>query len=370
MFIFKSFLRFILFGFFICSNVSAQQKDNAAIRNYIEQFKMDPRGPYKEIRWFCKDGSILPPKERCPEPGGVQRASYKVEVDALAITNHIYLGQILTTTPYQDFWDEINFNSRLKQYQLEKYLRAVDNGWILRRAQFYRGAYQAEDEESWGINFYEWLLAKDDIISKQYFLIRESIKDIPHQGDNNLVQNIRAVSKYISDEYSPFTDLRVKIHGQPDATDLNKVIRFKENNKSKFSSDLLKKFDELIADLEIVYRPAELNSLEKYLKNLPNDSALKVSITAFIKKHLPGGPIKEKISDAIDLIWLIRKNLLSEKKTKARLALLDVSTKLEEIIFREIDNWETQNVKDLLFKNYYLCKAIASTGYIEIWEWE
>lgn len=370
MFNFQNLLLLFLFIFFYCSGVFAQQKDNATIRNYIEQFKTDPRGPYKEIRWFCKDGSILPPKERCLEPGGVQRARYKDDVEALAITNHIYLGQILTTTPFQDFWDETNFNSRLKQYQFEKYLSAVDNGWILRRAQFYRGAYQAEDEESWGINFYEWLLEKDDIISKQYFLIRESIKDIPHQGDNNIVQNIRAVSKYISDEYSPFMDLRIKIHGQPDATDLTKVKNFKENNKSKLNLDLLKKFDELIADMEVVYRPADLNSLEKYLKNLPNNSALKVSITAFIKNHSPSSSIKEKISDAIDLMWLIRKNLLGEKKPKARLALLDVSINLEEIIFREIDNWESLTVKDLLLKNYYLCKALASTGYIEIWEWE
>jgi len=356
--------------YIVSNNIYSQQKDNSTIKIYVEQFKTDPRGPYKDIRWFCKDGSIVPPKERCSEPGGVQRARYKDEVESLGKTNKIYLGQILATTPNQDFWDEANQNSRLKQYQLERYLRAIDNGWILRRAQFYRGAYQAEDEENWGIKFYEWLLAKDDVISEQYFLIRESVKDIPHQGNDNKLQNIRAVSKNISDEYAPFMDLRVKIHGQPEMSDLAKVKSFKENNKAKLSPGLIKQFDELIADMEFVYKPMDLNSLEKYLKNISNESTLKDSISLFIKKYSQGGSIKEKISGAIDLIWHIRKNLLTEKKSKGRLALLDISIKLEEIVFREIDKWETFSVNELLLKNYFLCKVIAATGYIEIWEWE
>ena len=103
----------------------------------------------------------------------------------------------------------------MKQYSLEQFLRANDNGWINRKAQFYRGAYQVEDEEAWGIAFLQWVLEERERVNKNYFLIRQSAKDIPHAGDNNTAQTVRALSKEISDVYNPFMDLRVKLHGQP-----------------------------------------------------------------------------------------------------------------------------------------------------------
>jgi hypothetical protein len=79
--------------FFLCVvSLQAQKVSDSQIRQLIESFQEDPRGPYKEIRWFCDDGSIIPPKEKCPEPGGVQRASNKTEVIDLAEKNHIFLG--------------------------------------------------------------------------------------------------------------------------------------------------------------------------------------------------------------------------------------------------------------------------------------
>ena len=138
----------------------AQKLDNERLKKIVATYKADLRGPYKDIRWFCKDGSVLPPKEKCPQPGGVQRARYKDEVAALGKEYHLYLGQILSTTAREDFWDAANYNSRIKQYQLGKYLQAVDDGWILRKAQFYRGAFQVEDEENWGKDFLQWLLAQ------------------------------------------------------------------------------------------------------------------------------------------------------------------------------------------------------------------
>ena len=82
----------------------------------------------------------------------------------------MFLGQILAYTAHQEFWDSQNQNSRLKQYQLDKYLRSIDDGWILQKAQYYRGAVQVEDEEAWGVDFYKWLLTGDTSISNNFFL--------------------------------------------------------------------------------------------------------------------------------------------------------------------------------------------------------
>ncbi|MEQ9051115.1 MAG: hypothetical protein RLP11_12445, partial [Marinoscillum sp.] len=147
----KGFIFLIFFGALIGDTIAQSNKTvtDAAISKMISTYKTDSKGPYKDIRWFCKDGSTVAPQERCPEPG-VQRARYRDEVVALGVSNHIFLGQILSATVYEDFWDSEYQGSRMKQYSLEQYLRANDGGWINRRAQFYRGAFQAEDEEAWG----------------------------------------------------------------------------------------------------------------------------------------------------------------------------------------------------------------------------
>ena len=141
--------------FLLSLNISAQEYNSASLKSAIKQFKADPRGPYLRIRWFCEDGTMREPKDPCPdEIGGVQHASYKELTNKIAEKNHLFLGEILAGADKNRFWDVENDHSRLKQYQLGKYLASVDNGWVLQKAQYYRGAVQSEDEQAWGIDFY------------------------------------------------------------------------------------------------------------------------------------------------------------------------------------------------------------------------
>ena len=347
--------------------VMSQKVENSQITSMVVKFKQDPKGPYKDIRWFCKDGTTRPPQERCPEPG-VQRARYKDEVVSLAKTNHVFLGQILATTDFSEFWDEASYHSRLKQYQLEKYLIRTNDGWILRKAQYYRGAFQAEDEENWGVEFFNWLLADNNLLKQNFFLIREAAKDIPHQGDDSKTQLVRSLSKEISDSVPSFLNIRIKIHGQPEATDIQTVKQFREANKNKLLPNQLKKMDELIANMEIVYQPANLNSLNKYLKNIPKESDVAKSIQTLIDQYNTKSG-KDKIIGLANLLWVIREQITSIPKSSGRLAMLDISLKLEEILFREMKSWESKTLQDLLSKTYYLGLASAGCGYIEMWEW-
>jgi len=45
--------------------------DPVVMRGWIEEMKQSPRGPFKRIRWFCKDGAILPPS---PMPAATMAA--------------------------------------------------------------------------------------------------------------------------------------------------------------------------------------------------------------------------------------------------------------------------------------------------------
>ncbi len=367
-------LKIVFYFVFVVGTMNSvlSQKEipvNTIIEN-VARYKNDLRGPYKDIRWFCTDGSIRAPKDPCPDNigPGVQHARYKDEVVALGKEHHIYLGQILAFTDVEALWDADFNHSRLIQYQLEKYLKSVDNGWILQKGQYYRGSVQVEDEEAWGINFYKWLLAKDEFLKGNYFLIRQSLKDIPHTGDDDVAQKMRSQSKVISDEFLPFMDLRVKIHGQPEFSDIVKVKNFRQKHAAELSSDLNKKIDGLIATMTVFFKPVDVTKL---LQKAPllKGTTLGNSIERFIGDFGSESRPSILISEASQLLLGIREGILNEKRPLARLQLLDVSLKLEEIIFKNAQQWQPQSVKDQLEKICYLGSASTGAGFLELWEW-
>ena len=348
----------------------SQNISNQYIKDQIALFKTDVRGPYKDIRWFCKDGSVRQPKDPCPDSigSGVQHARYKDAVEAIGKKNHIFLGQILAYTTHQEFWDSQNYNSRLKQYQLDKYLRTVDDGWILQKAQYYRGAVQVEDEEAWGVDFYKWLLTGDTSITKNFYLIRQSLNDIPHKGDDNLAQLMRSQSKVLSDLFPQFMDLRVKIHGQPEFLDVEKVKQFKIKNATKLTAALNLKFDELLVTMTNFYKPIDIQALPNktgLVKNTPIGNLIK---DYSIKNGIEVKPAN-LVAESANLLLEIRKAVLVEKRATARIQLLDASLKLEEVVFKNASQWQPTTIKELLDKTYSLAMATAGAGYIELWEW-
>lgn len=360
----------VLLFLFLAAPLWAQKTESETIKKQIDAYKEDPRGPYKDLRWFCPDGSVVPPQERCPQRGGKQRARYKDEVVTLQKTNHLFLGQILATTDYQSFWDTANNHSRLKQYQLEQYLRSIDNGWILRKAQYYRGAIQAEDESAWGIDFFKQLLSDDQVLRQHYFLIRQAAKDIPHRGDGNQAQLMRSQSQVIAEQYPAFMGLRVKIHGQPQESDIEKVLTFKRQHAAKMNSETVEQLDELVETMRSFFHPDKKQKLREFTSKLPASSPLKNSLTNFIDTSLEQESPGNRIAAYADLIFRIRNNILEENNTSARLTLLDISNYLEEQIYIDAANWQPANLKELLQNIFVLGKAVTGAGYIELWEWQ
>ena len=361
-------LSFILF--LLVNNAFSQKVSATKISKLISQFKNDLRGPYKDIRWFCTDGSIRQPKDPCPDSigPGAQHARYKDAVVALGKSNHIYLGQILTYTTKEEFWDEKYNYSRLKQYQLDVYLRSVDDGWINRKSQFYRGAIQSEDEQLWGNNFYNWLLSSDKAIEENFFLIRQSLKDVPYGSNENLSQLIRNQSKILSDEFPQFMDLRVKIHSNPEFKDINSVLAFKAKYKSELSKSNLSKLDLLISTMSKLYQPLDISALLKKVTLLKNtDIGRKIEAYS---SNLENTSVTNLITETSELLLEIRTAILVDKRPMARLQLLDLSIKLEALLFKNAPQWQPENLQEMLSKICYLGMAAAGSGYIELYEWE
>ena len=363
------FLPFIAFVFSVAI-VTGQPSDPASIRRMIDRYKEDPRGPYKDIRWFCKDGTIREARDPCPTELGNQRASYKPEVTALAEKEHIFLGQILATTPKEDFWDAANMQSRLKQYQLEKYLRNIDDGWANRKAQYYRGAMQDEDEREWGIDFLKWLLADAGRVRSHFFLIRQSAKDIPHADEDNTTQQVRALSSEISDVIPSFQEMRVKIHGMPDAQDRQRVLDFREKNKNKINEATSAKFDQLVRGLEKMFQPFRVSDFEASIKLIPKESEAATAMAYFVNRYPTMDCPPEQCQLISKTSLILRRDITLSMSSSARLAMLDISNKMETLLNQEFSRWEIEYLSELLEQVQCLSEAAAAFGFLELWEWD
>ncbi|WP_373072902.1 PEP/pyruvate-binding domain-containing protein [Zeaxanthinibacter enoshimensis] len=359
---------FFLFLF----QLGAQEIPNSTVEKYIEDFKKDPRGPYLRIRWFCNDGSIREPRDPCPDNigGGIQHASYKPEVVALGKKNKLYFGQILAATEIDDFWDDDDNQSRLKQYQLGRYLASVDDGWILRKAQYYRGAVQAEDEQEWGINFYKKIFSVDSLLRRHYYLLRQSLRDVPHSGDTNVAQEMRSQSKVISEEYTPFMDARIKIHGKPEPKDIGMVRNFLEKHQSKLSPELLKRMKELLETMKEFHSPVSMAELSRRVGDIKGDNNFTTEFRAALMALDRETDAKTVVKGLADLLCEIRENITGIEKPRDRLIIMDLSIELENELIKRSQEWKPTDLRQLLSKIYTLSYASMGSGLLEMHEWE
>ncbi|MDQ3015266.1 MAG: phosphoenolpyruvate synthase [Bacteroidota bacterium] len=351
-------------------HAKGQDFDAAQIKAMIARYKTDSRGPYKDIRWFCKDGTIREARDPCGgAKSGYQHARYKDEVASLAEKKHIFLGQILAGTPNDEFWDQSNAQSRLKQYQLDRYLRNTDNGWVNQRGQYYRGAMQDEDESEWGIEFYDWLLSDPKRVGSYYFLIRQSLRDIPHASEDNTIQLVRAISEELAEAFPSFQELRIKIHGMPDSGDSGRVWDFQDKNKASINEPMARKFDQLVCGLEKMFKPFQVSDFSGYVKVLPKESPATIAMENFLAKY----PTMDCPPDQCRLIsetsLVLRQEITQPLKSSARLALLEISNKMEGLLNKEYTNWEVDFLSDLMEQVNCLAEASAAFGYLELWEW-
>ena len=363
----------LLAGLVICiaSTVGAQELPVASIKKSIETFKENARGPYKKIEWFCKDGTQREARDPCPDDigGGVQHASYSDDLIALGKKHHLYVADILANTDKELFWDVANDHSRIKQYQLARYLGSVDDGWVQRKSQFYRGAVQSEDEEAWGIDFYEWLLRSDTRLRQNYYLLRQTLRDIPHDGDSNIAQRMRSESKILAEDYPKFMDARIKIHGKPSVSDIQMVQEFRAKHKGNLSEKLKTQFDALENTMAAFYAPINFKELQAQVNRISVKNELTERITNFLTNSERDATAEKLVPEIADLLCLIRQEIETLDKGSDKLTMLDLSNELEDILLIKTQEWKPETLKGLLYKIQTLGYAATGTGLIEMNEW-
>jgi hypothetical protein len=227
----------------------------AEAQRLIEAMKTNERGPYSRLRWYCEDGVVLPPQPyACREHGGGhQYAEYSEQRRRLAELGWP-VGTILTATPYEELWDGGRRNRRLRELLVERYLVEVDDGWVLRRARFYRGHIQIEDEEHAGREFLVRMLGQPDWVAANFLLARESVRTLPHSSGSDGTRSIRRLSQEIAERDPSFERQRISIHTSPGPSDIGRTSEWIAAARRRNADPaLLATAEKLLAELESLF---------------------------------------------------------------------------------------------------------------------
>jgi len=228
-------------------------------RTAIEEMKSRPRGPFKRLRWFCNDGTILPPTSgACREHGGGRQHGQWSDTTISLRNDGFLIGNVLAATDPIDIANNYSPDGELQAILLEQFLIDIDNGWILNKARSYRGAFQIEREQMIGSQILKTLSSKDSPIERRYLLIVEAFKRLPFEaGNQSLINKIRTSSSTLNDNDKGFGDLRNAIHGKLSADDANRVREYAEQNKrSPAYQDMI----ELANNIDLIFSPGTIET--------------------------------------------------------------------------------------------------------------
>jgi hypothetical protein len=314
------------------TEVSVASKNAQQYQQWIADMKAAERGPFTRIRWFCNDGRVLPPKAyACGPEGGQQHGEWNTQT--LQLRDQGYkIANFLAGIDAPALIAQPDFNDVYNQVLIEKFLIVADDGWILRRAMFYRGAIQEEAEAAGGRNLLVALSADPEWIGHRFPALRIGTRLLPHGKDSSSVQNIRQVSASLAEQDPGFKNMRVKIHGTPDAGDAQRVRDY----AVEVTDPTLKgKYLALAGDIDAVYQAAPLPVLLEadadiytaapWLQQLLRDAASAYASDAdAYNRYQSTGTLLAELRDAIPKI----------KSTSVRLDILDLSLIVEAENFR------------------------------------
>lgn len=343
----------------------------AEVRTAIAAMKIDERGPYQRIRWYCVDGTVhAPPGSPCRERGGgVQHAEHSQAADRLAKLG-FHVGTILQATSYEDFADQARAGYRLREMVLERYLFAVDDGWVMRRARYYRGALQIEDEERQGRELLARRFDDAEWLRSNYLLATRLTAALPHAGVgvDRTMDRIRTTALEISNADPGFLRIRVKVHSVPSRDDVDAVEAYLQSRSH--APEVRERLVQLRDDLRRRYDPQRaLASLGVYQGRVGTELGARVSR---LRAVLDAGDPERSFREIVDLAPRVRESVQAGTDGARALDLIDLGLSLQERAFVLAEELErrapsTSRAAALRRADQYVTLAYAA-GYLSMRE--
>ena len=311
---------------------AAQLPDDATLRSWVQAMKAAPRGPFERLRWFCNDGTILPPKEyACQEHGGgVQHGEWTDRVKRMR-DNGYYIANVYADINPETFQENPAHVEIVKQMILERFLMDADNGWIFRKARYYRGALQTEDESRGGRRLL-LALAKDPQWNQQLLVVwREALRFLPHGRKDASITEMRQLSLSLAEQDPNFETLRIKIHVHPELSDAEDVRTYA---KTRGVAELSQEYERLAAIIEEVYRPQDIGPAVASLAKLIKNTQLKRQLNQAAGQLREPLDSADRFTVAARLLAALRDSLPKTDPASRRLALLETGLLLESELYR------------------------------------
>ncbi len=290
--------------------------------------KEAPRGPFSRIRWFCNDGTIFPPRPySCGDHGGGVQHGERSERTQILRDQGYSIANILADIKPEEFVLEKEHDSIMKQILLEQFLILADDGWILRKARYYRGALQAETEARVGRKLLEEMVKKQVWRQDRFPVLRESARLLPGtDGRDKMHSLVRQQALDFAKEDPDFEPIRIKIHVKPEASDAELVLKHIDKAKPELQGTYMQ-FAQSINSLYSSVDPiGEINSFVEKLPDATLRKKLQKSAELF-QTDSPG----TRFGAASELLATVRNGL--EKNSDRGLDLLNLSLVLERELF-------------------------------------
>jgi len=220
-----------------------------------------------------------------------------------------------------------DFADSYAQLLVEKFLIATDSGWIMRKALFYRGALQEEDEREGARNLLQAMAMRAEWTGYRFVALRTGVRMLPHGQDTASAQKVRQMAATLSDRDTGFASLRAKIHGTPEAGDAALVRTYAVAAKSELRTS----YEELAAEIDRVYQPKPLEqTLEAAARAFGREPALQKSLSDARATYLRDTDVVSRYRLTADLLVTLRRGLPTIKSAPDRLRALDLSIAVEE----------------------------------------
>lgn len=309
---------------------SADEKpaEIAKYRGWIAEMQAHERGPFSRLRWFCKDGTVMPPDAyACANHGGgYQHGEWSDKTRQLRDNGYL-VANVLAGLDAAAWVNDPGFRSRYAQLLIERFLMTVDDGWIMRRALFYRGAIQEEDERAGARSLLVEMCSRDFWIGPGFAALRAGVRMLPHGPNSASVQKVRQLSASLADQDSGFKPLRAKIHGTPGAEDADSVRVYAS---SLASEEQRRPYLELADEIDAIYQAEPLEiELDNIAARYTDAPWLQDILNAAARSLRNGGPGASRYITTSHLLAELREALPRIQSPSVRLAILDLSLRVE-----------------------------------------